>query len=174
MFKQSYLLAITFLRHLRSKQFVRQFIMSLTSIFKGKQSNDFNAPSTIKILLQLFLVFLYFYGWNKIAIFLQILKGELMQKQPSRGILRKRCSENMQQIYKRTPMLKCDFNKVARFSPVNLLHVLRRAVLKNTSEGLHLLMSMFVVEIYCLFYCQYVLYFLNIVSICILFHSSMT
>ena len=31
----------------------------------------------------------------------------------SRGVLRKRCSENMQQIYRRTPMPKCDFNKVA-------------------------------------------------------------
>ena len=28
------------------------------------------------------------------------------QKQPSRGVLRKRCSENMQQIYSRTPMPK--------------------------------------------------------------------
>ena len=35
------------------------------------------------------------------------------QKQPSRGVLRKRCSENMQQIYRRTPIPKCDFNKVA-------------------------------------------------------------
>ena len=30
-----------------------------------------------------------------------------------RGVLTKRCSENMQQIYARTPMSKCDFNKVA-------------------------------------------------------------
>ena len=36
-----------------------------------------------------------------------------MQKQPISGVLRKRCSENMQQIYRRTPMMKCDFNKVA-------------------------------------------------------------
>ena len=36
-----------------------------------------------------------------------------IQKQPSRGVHRKRCSENMQQIYWRTPMPKCDFNKVA-------------------------------------------------------------
>ena len=34
------------------------------------------------------------------------------QKQPTRGVLGKRCSENMQQIYQRTPMSKCDFNKV--------------------------------------------------------------
>ena len=37
-----------------------------------------------------------------------------VKKQPSRGVLKKRCSENMQQIYRKTPMLKCDFNKVAK------------------------------------------------------------
>ena len=36
------------------------------------------------------------------------------QKQPSSGVLRKRCSENMRQIYRRTPMPRCDFNKVTR------------------------------------------------------------
>ena len=36
------------------------------------------------------------------------------QKQPSSGVLRKRCSENMQQIYRRKPMPKCDFNRVAK------------------------------------------------------------
>ena len=36
-----------------------------------------------------------------------------LDKQHSRGILRKRCSENMRQIYRRTPMPKCNFNKVA-------------------------------------------------------------
>ena len=34
------------------------------------------------------------------------LKSE--QKQPSRGVLRKRCSKNMQQIRRRAPMPKCD------------------------------------------------------------------
>ena len=34
-----------------------------------------------------------------------------IQKQSSRGILMKRCSENMQQVYWRTPIPKCDFNK---------------------------------------------------------------
>ena len=38
---------------------------------------------------------------------------ENFQKQPSRGFLIKRYSENMQQIYRRTPTPKCDFNKVA-------------------------------------------------------------
>ena len=34
------------------------------------------------------------------------------QKQPSRAVLRKKCFGNMQQIYRRTPMTKCDFNNV--------------------------------------------------------------
>ena len=36
----------------------------------------------------------------------------VQQKQSSGGVLRKRCSENMQQIYRRTPMSKCEFNKL--------------------------------------------------------------
>ena len=36
-----------------------------------------------------------------------------LQKQPPRGVPKKRCSENMQPIYRTTPMSKCDFNKVA-------------------------------------------------------------
>ena len=36
------------------------------------------------------------------------------QKQPPRGVPRKRCSKNMHEIYRRTPMPKCDFNKVAK------------------------------------------------------------
>ena len=37
----------------------------------------------------------------------------IIQNQPSRDVLRKRCSKNMQQIYRRTLMPKWDFNKVA-------------------------------------------------------------
>ena len=35
------------------------------------------------------------------------------KKQPTRGVPEKSCSENMQQIYKRTPMPRCNFNKAA-------------------------------------------------------------
>ena len=38
---------------------------------------------------------------------------EAIQKQPSLGVLIKRCSENMQQIYRRINLRKYDFNKVA-------------------------------------------------------------
>ena len=39
---------------------------------------------------------------------------EEQQKHLSRAILKKRCSENMQQIYRRTLMPKSNFNKVGR------------------------------------------------------------
>ena len=42
------------------------------------------------------------------------LKFRQYQKQSPRGVLEKRCSENMPQIYRRTPISKCDFNKVAK------------------------------------------------------------
>ena len=35
------------------------------------------------------------------------------QKKSPTGVLSRKCSENMQQIYRRTPMPKCNFNKVA-------------------------------------------------------------
>ena len=44
-------------------------------------------------------------------IFSQIISEK--QKQFSRGLLRKTCSENIQHIFKETPMLNCDFNKVS-------------------------------------------------------------
>ena len=63
----------------------------------------------------------------------------------SRGVLRKRCSKNMQQIYRRPPMPKCDFIKLlCNFieitlwhgcSPVNLLHISRTPFMKLLMEG---------------------------------------
>ena len=59
----------------------------------------------------------------------------------SRSSPRKRCSKNVQQIYRRTPMPKCDFNKLCNFfettlrygSSANLLHIFRITFYKNTS-----------------------------------------
>ena len=68
-----------------------------------------------------------------------------LHMQPSRGVLKKRCSKNMQEIYRRTPMPKCYFDKVALLdnfieitlwvgsSPVNLLNIFWPPLLKNTS-----------------------------------------
>ena len=69
-----------------------------------------------------------------------------IQKQPPRGVLRKRCPEDIQQIYRRTPMPKCDSNKFAKqlyeialrhgCSPLNFLHIFRTPLTKNTSRWL--------------------------------------
>ena len=88
---------------------------------------------------------------NKYIFFVKGLNVE----HPSGGVLVKRCSEKMQQIYRRAPMRKCDFNKVALqlhwntlrhsnfdeltlphgCSLVNLLHIFRTPFTKNTSGG---------------------------------------
>ena len=73
-------------------------------------------------------------------------RNSIIQEQPTRGVHKKRCSENMYLIYRRTPMSKCDFNKVARqlywnhtlawiFS-CNLLHIFSTSFSKKTSEWL--------------------------------------
>ena len=79
------------------------------------------------------------------------LKKEKLQKQPFRGVLNKKYSEYMQQIYRRTSIPKCVFNKVAlqfywnhtsacssACSSVNLLHIFRTPFLKDTSGWLPL------------------------------------
>ena len=75
-------------------------------------------------------------------IFSQICKlNKEVLKQPFNSVLRERCSENMNQIHKRTPMPECDFNKIAKqlgCSLVNLLHIFRTPFPKNTFEGLPL------------------------------------
>ena len=40
----------------------------------------------------------------------KIANLDKLQQQPSRGILRKRCSENTQQIYKRTSIPNCEYS----------------------------------------------------------------
>ena len=50
--------------------------------------------------------------FKEIVKFNVLIRTYSIQKQPSRGVPTKRCSENMQQIYRRTPMPKRDFNKV--------------------------------------------------------------
>ena len=56
------------------------------------------------------------------------------QKQPHRVVVRRKCSENMRQFYRRTPMSKCDFSKVA-------LQLLERD--KYTNKESYLTVSIF-------------------------------
>ena len=55
----------------------------------------------------------------------------LLQKQPSGGVLWKKCSENMRLIYRRTPIPKWH----GCFS-VNLRHIFRTPFYQSTSKGL--------------------------------------
>ena len=65
-----------------------------------------------------------------------------IQNQPPIGVLWKSCCENMQQIYRRTPMQKCDFNKVALHfgmgvgcSPVNFCIFSEKLLLRIPLDG---------------------------------------
>ena len=58
-----------------------------------------------------------------------------VDKQSSRNVLSKTCSENMQQIYRRG-VAKNEIALQNGCSPVTLLHIFRTAFLKNTSGGL--------------------------------------
>ena len=107
------------------------FLITFCSVFQNMP-----VPKTNKSL-----IFMFF---HRSSITKKTLKSSLnsIQKQPSGGVLRKRCSENIHQIYRRTTMPKCDFNKVAEItsqhgcSPVNLLHIVRIPFHKNTSGWL--------------------------------------
>ena len=55
---------------------------------------------------------LLFHSQNKEFLDQLLEVTNILQKQPSRGVFKKSYSENMQQIFRRTPMPKCDFNKV--------------------------------------------------------------
>ena len=58
------------------------------------------------------------------------------QKQHSVGVLIKRWSENMEQVYRKTPMPKCDFKKVAK-QVQRLSSIIPTRVLENlTSKDL--------------------------------------
>ena len=79
---------------------------------------------------------------NESLLILKCLKPPPLNKQPEVAL--QICSGNMQQIYRRTPMPKCDFNEAAKqlywnhtsnwCSPVNLLHFFRTPFPKSTSD----------------------------------------
>ena len=75
----------------------------------------------------------------------------VLQKQPYRGVLKKRRSDNLQQIYRRKPMPKWISVKMLwnffeiplqhGCFPVRLLHIFRTPFPKNTFEGLLLVLG---------------------------------
>ena len=79
--------------------------------------------------------------WKVVLIILFeniLFSREFLQKQPPKGVLKERCSENMLQIYSRHP---CRNRTSAWVFPVNLLHILRSPFLKNTSWWLLLFLA---------------------------------
>ena len=54
-----------------------------------------------------------------------------MQRQPSRGVLRKWCSENMQQIYRRTLRPKCDLCEVCKICCIFSEHFFQRTPMEG-------------------------------------------
>ena len=72
------------------------------------------AKTSIKLLQKKNTIIRNTYGnWSLISWRL-LISNCSVQSQPFRGVLIKRCSENMLETYRRTPMPKCDFNKVAK------------------------------------------------------------
>ena len=63
-----------------------------------------NISGQLFLEMQYLIILTYLFGF--------VLKKSDIQKQLPRGVLRKRCFENTRQIYSRTNMPKCNFNKV--------------------------------------------------------------
>ena len=62
----------------------------------------------------IFVVVIKHFSALAVVILNNILIDSNIQKQPPRGVLKKSCPENMEHIYRRTPMPKSDFHKVAK------------------------------------------------------------
>ena len=89
--------------------FIVNFGKFLRKFFFRTHSGDFFCTDHLWATTFVFLFFLFLSE--------KYSKGNSanIQKQPSIGVLIKRCSENVQQIYRRTPIQKCDFNIVALY-----------------------------------------------------------
>ena len=98
--------------HMENQRFLRSFT------YLKKSKNVCNIKKKIqcwRILTQLFEQYTYSSNLNV-----------SYQKEPSRGVLRKRWSVNMQQIYRRTPLPKCYFNKVESVFSIKISKFMRR------------------------------------------------
>ena len=92
---------------------------------------------------------------EKISLFVHYL----FQKQPSRGVLRKRCSEK----------LLCNFFEITlrqECSPVNLLHIFRTPFPRNTSGWLLLLFYLFMLILTYLYFIIASYYFVIYLFVC--------
>ena len=79
----------------------------------------------VKALLQMYLIF----------------KVDALSEAAFQGCYRKTCSENMQQIYRGTPMPNCDFNNVAKHISAWVFSCKFAAYFQNTFSQKHLWMA---------------------------------
>ena len=68
-----------------------------------------------------------------------LFKDRMEQKQPYRSVLRKTCSENMYQIYKRAPITKCYLSKIVLVFSFKFSAYFQKPFHRNTSRGLLLI-----------------------------------
>ena len=94
-------------RHIH--HFTSQRITSPENIISSENIIDYVHQQNTFIYSQIKFSFISFSEKVK-----EIWNKRLTQKQPPRCVIKKMCSENMQQIYRRRPMQYCDFNKVAK------------------------------------------------------------
>ena len=94
-----------------------EYLDDVLVILKGSSSNQ---PDLIRLFttrnlyyynLQIHMYHPHFQQFLRRILVTISLIFKQIQKQPFRGVLSKRCSENMQQIYRRTPIPKCNYNK---------------------------------------------------------------
>ena len=81
------------------------FWRCLTKMFRVNTPNFYHV-NKISYHIDRMISFLVLHCQSPVLIHANVLPES--QKQPSRGVLRKSCSRNMQQIYRGTPMVKCD------------------------------------------------------------------
>ena len=116
-------------------------LQSIASSSSSQASSD-TAKTVCRPFKTLLRIRIWWFSWETY----------LVRKQLFRGVLKKSCSENMQQIYGGTPMAKCDFNKVALQLYWNCTSAwvfsckfaafFQNTFYKNTSEWLLLLVTM--------------------------------
>ena len=97
-------------------------------------SGKYFGEGPVQILCLIICIWLFIYLWVRNIGFSGTEVA--LQRVPS-----KRYSENIQQIYRRTPIPKCDFNNGC--SHVNLLHIFRTLFPQNTYGGLLLQIRIF-------------------------------
>ena len=118
-----------------SQNQIQLFYQLHCTVFYGKSGSLTVKQCIVSFLKSTVLLFL-----SK-GIMIVVRSG--LQKQPSRGVLRKRCSENKQQIYRKT--FQINFIEIAiphGCFPVHLLHSSRTPVYKNTQGELLLTITL--------------------------------